>query len=361
MFIKRYSEDFVTTIKKDAHHNQIGTFYYTSDLMHKITTRILEIARYDETVLLLGETGVGKSKIAKIIHENSSRNKKPFDCINCSDPELFEATLFGHKKGAYTGAVSDNPGLLNKTNGGTLFFDEIGNLSTKLQGKLLTLLDDKRYKSIGCNENQIADVRFIFATNKNLRAMIKENTFKEDFYYRIKKSEVTIPPVRERVVDIVEIFFKKKECLNQKYGKNIQTFEQSLIYLAKKYKWPGNFREFDNFLSGLFQWIPKDNKIITREDILGTIENGYFIPEESGVENLSNVYEKISGEQKNNEYASLKEFLSIQEREYIKQILNLNNGNRSVTAKLLKISRNSIQKKIKKYDLKTNSNHRLVI
>lgn len=221
-----------------------------SALMRDLYSVIERVAPTNTTVMIRGESGVGKELIAEAIHNNSSRRLKPFIKVNCSAlPEnLIESELFGHEKGAFTGANSSHIGRFEMANGGTLFLDEIGDVPLSIQVKLLRVLQERQIERIGGNETIDIDVRIITATNKNLEDMIKEETFREDFYYRINVFPIYVPALRERCADIpmlVDHFIAKLNSFN---GTNIKRITGGALDMLMVYSWPGNIRELENVM-----------------------------------------------------------------------------------------------------------------
>jgi transcriptional regulator with PAS, ATPase and Fis domain len=204
-------------------------------------------------VLLLGESGTGKELAAKAIHRLGSRNKGPMVCVNCAalTESLLESELFGHVKGAYTGAYKDRPGRFEMAHEGDIFLDEIGDLSLSTQVKLLRVLEEKTIERVGDNKAISVNVRIISATNRNLLNLIEKGSFRRDFYFRINVIPINLPPLRERVGDIPLLanhFFQRQKL---KTGKNIEEIERSTMEILKEYSWPGNVRE----LKSVFQYI----------------------------------------------------------------------------------------------------------
>jgi two-component system response regulator PilR (NtrC family) len=206
------------------------------------------IASTTSNVLVIGESGTGKELVARQLHDWSDRAKKSFVAVNCGAiPEnLIESELFGHKRGSFTGAVADKPGLFEVASGGTLFLDEIGELPLSMQVKLLRAIQSRTIRRVGGNEDQKIDVRLIAATNRNLEKMVADGTFREDLYYRLNVLMLTTPPLRERPEDIpilVEHFFKKCAA---KFGKELQGVTPEAMRALEAYSWPGNVRELEN-------------------------------------------------------------------------------------------------------------------
>ncbi|PTY89219.1 sigma-54 interaction domain-containing protein, partial [Heyndrickxia sporothermodurans] len=233
----------------DSHQFVIGKSKKHEEMLDLID----RVATVDATILLNGETGVGKSMIAREIHQRSNRQEKPFIQINCGAiPEsLLESELFGHKKGAFTGANSSGKiGLVEKANGGTLFLDEIGELPLTLQPKLLQLVQNKSFIPIGSTELKKVDIRIITATNQNLLQMVEEKRFREDLYYRINVVSIHIPALRERKDDILPLIYYYFELFKTKYNK-ASVLSQKLLDYLQNYSWPGNIRELENMIERL--------------------------------------------------------------------------------------------------------------
>ncbi|MGL4607593.1 MAG: sigma-54 interaction domain-containing protein [Eubacteriaceae bacterium] len=220
----------------------------------KILVRMQRVAQSEVPVMILGESGTGKSLLAEYIHENSVRKEKPFIMINCAAiPEnLLESELFGYAPYAFTGAnPKGKTGLIEMADGGTLFLDEIGDLAPSLQAKLLDVLENKRFIPVGGHEIRFVDIRIITATNRNLDQLVKEKKFREDLYWRINISTTTIPPLRDRRDDILPLlsFYLNKN--NKKYGKK-KDFAPNVIGVLLEYPWPGNVRQLKNLVELLF-------------------------------------------------------------------------------------------------------------
>jgi transcriptional regulator with PAS, ATPase and Fis domain len=215
--------------------------------LYRTFSILRKIAPTDANVLLLGENGTGKYVLAEQIHRKSPRSKEPFVHIDLGSlPEgLFEAELFGYKKGAFTDAIADTAGKIENAQGGTVFLDEIGNLPLHLQAKLLTLIQNKKLSRIGETRERQMDVRFIFATNENLQQKVNEFLFRKDLYFRINTVEITIPPLRERLEDMslfAQYFLAKYQY---KYHKTLSLSEEDIKELCS-YNWPGNIRELEH-------------------------------------------------------------------------------------------------------------------
>jgi DNA-binding NtrC family response regulator len=221
-----------------------------SKKMQEIYRIIAKVAPTDSTVLINGQSGTGKELIARAIHFNSPRRDKQFVTVDCAvlSENLLESELFGHIRGSFTGAVTTKPGLFEVANGGTVFLDEIGNISLSIQAKLLRVLQEREFTPVGGTKAKKVDIRLIAATNKDLEKMIKEETFREDLYYRLNIVPIHLPPLRERLDDIpiLSVHFLKK--YSEEMGKTIKGFTPEAMERLIKYPWPGNVRELENVI-----------------------------------------------------------------------------------------------------------------
>lgn len=248
--LKRYKKEVAVLRKLETN---IPDFFCRSDKMESLLELVKRIAPVDSTVLLLGESGSGKGHMAKYIHNNSPRKDGPFITVNCASipSELMEAEMFGYSKGAFTGAnVKGNIGLIELANDGTLFLDEIGELSPRMQAKLLQVLHENQYFKVGGREVQQVNCRIIAATNRNLQERIKKGDFREDLYYRLNIFELTLPPLRDRKEEIIPLADFILDKFNKKY-KFDHKFSQRCYDLFMQYSWPGNVRELENIIERL--------------------------------------------------------------------------------------------------------------
>lgn len=216
--------------------------------MRELTASITKIAPSSAGVLIRGESGSGKELVARAIHRMSDRSDKPFRAINCAalPAELLESELFGHKKGAFTGAESKHVGLFEASNGGTIFLDEIGDMPIILQSKLLRFLQDSKIRPVGANDEIQIDVRILAATHQNLEGLVEQKKFREDLFFRLNVIPLWVPPLRERTSDIeplVKTFVKKYSDLHHKAAKSV---DAEVLRELATYKWPGNVRELEN-------------------------------------------------------------------------------------------------------------------
>ncbi|MDA8172045.1 MAG: sigma-54 dependent transcriptional regulator [Nitrospiraceae bacterium] len=221
-----------------------------SSAMQKVFDLIATVAPVDSTVLITGDSGTGKELVSRAIHFNSPRREGPFVVIDCvTIPEtLMESELFGHVKGSFTGAVTTGKGLIDLAEGGTLFFDEIGNLPLTLQAKLLRVLQEKEYRPVGARHTQKADVRFIAATNRDLLELVVKGVFREDFYYRLNVFPIKLPPLRERREDIAALAHHFLKKYSARTGKDVEFISAEAMRLLAAHDWPGNVRELENII-----------------------------------------------------------------------------------------------------------------
>lgn len=253
-------ETFRDLSEVEALRNELQGKYYLgemasrSPLMQRLFEMLPAIAASPSTVLICGETGTGKELVARTIHELSPRRSGPFVAVNCAalPDTLLESELFGHKAGAFTGAIKDKPGRFALARGGTLFLDEIGDISPSVQSKLLRVLQERTYEPLGATRSETADVRILAATNKDLAQKVRQQEFREDLYYRINVVRMELPPLRKRKEDIpllVDQFIKRFNRLHQK---SIQGIAPEALSLLMAYDWPGNIRQLENVVEHAF-------------------------------------------------------------------------------------------------------------
>lgn len=301
--------------------------------MLKVINMIKQIADTRSTVMLYGETGTGKELAAQTLHNYSLRSHMPFVKVNCAAiPEnLLESELFGYEKGAFTGAVLRKPGKFELASGGSIFLDEIGDISLGVQVKLLRILQEKEFERLGGTKTIKVDVRIIAATNKNLEELVKEGSFREDLYYRLNVVPINMPPLRERKEDIAMLtlsFLNKSSDISGRAPKKIS--EEALAKLVA-YNWPGNIRELQNIIERCV--------VITQRDTIDVEDLPLNI---SRFEELRETDEEIS---------ILEEALDGTEKEVILKALKESNGNRTKASEVLGISRRSLHRKILKYNI----------
>ncbi len=311
-------------------------FIGKSNEFYALLNQIKTIADTPAKVLILGETGTGKELVAWALHHNSQRIGKPYIKINCASipPELLESELFGHKKGAFTGAHESHIGKFIAADGGTLFLDEIGDMSIDLQAKLLRVLEENEVDIIGYNNPQKIDVRFIAATNQNLEQKIQEGTFREDLYHRLNVVQIEIPPLRKRKDDILPLAYHFVEDFNVVYNKQVRKLSRQVEGILLQQQWLGNIRELKNVIEKLVLF--SSNTEITIQDFQKIIKNSTKIIDE--LDNIS--YTQNLRTAKNNF-----------EKEYITNALKKQNWQIQETAKILGIDRTNLFKKMRKYGI----------
>lgn len=251
-------------------NNTSNDIVHQSIEMERVISLAQRVADVDSTVLILGETGVGKEVIANYIHRSSNRSDKPFITINCGaiPKNLLESELFGYEKGAFTGATKQKRGLLELANNGTLFLDEIGELSLDLQIKLLRVLQEQKFVRVGGIKQINVNIRLITATNRDLYEEVKKGTFREDLYYRLNVIPIKIPPLRDRRDDILSLIHHFLHVFNEKYVRS-KTFSNGVIELLQQYDWPGNVRELQNIIERLV--------VLTESDVIDEADLDAFL------------------------------------------------------------------------------------
>lgn len=318
-----------------------GRIIGNSKSMKEIKEKVKKISSSDGNVLILGETGVGKEEVAKAIWENSSRRDKVFNSIVCTNipKDLVESELFGHERGAFSGAVTQKKGLVETSDGGTLFLDEIGNLPLDVQEKLLTFTEKREFRRVGGLKTIKVDVRIICATNKNLCELVEKGKFRLDLYHRIKVHEIDIPPLRERREDIplLACFFLDTFA-KSKLKDTVFISHETMNLLWEHYDWPGNVRELKNCIEAILDSMPKESKIVFSTGIPKDIK-----------EKLSHT--KMSEGKSEIAWSVVHKSLKEVEKAHIKRILSETKGNKTEAAKILKISRPTLNKKIKDYGI----------
>jgi transcriptional regulator with PAS, ATPase and Fis domain len=306
--------------------------------MQRIFGLISRIAPTDSSVLITGESGTGKELIARSIHLQSRRADRPFMAINCGAlPEnLLESELFGHVRGAFTGAWTDKKGLFEQADHGTLFLDEIGELSLGSQVKLLRVLQDHEIRRVGGNTALKVDVRILAATNRNLRQAMDAAQFREDLYYRLNVFQLDIPPLRERGEDVGLLAHYFLERYAGQMGKPVRGFDSQALYRILHYGYPGNVRELENAVQRAVALA--DGSLIRTEDLPRALREGATQPLlEAPVPEESSLPEGLT--------------LADLERLYIRQTLARTGGNASRAARMLGISRSTLWRKMKQFDI----------
>ena len=299
-----------------------------SGAMRRVIELAQRVAKVDSTVLITGESGVGKERVARLIHDESGRTGGPFVAINCGAvPEgLLESELFGHAKGAFTGATSDRPGLFEAANGGTLLLDEIGEVAGPMQVKLLRTLQEREVRRVGENKNRPVDVRVLAATNRDLTAEIRAARFRQDLYYRLRVVELRVPPLRERREDILALARTFLARAAERMRRKITGLTPAAANQLARYGWPGNVRELENAMERAVA-LAKGSRIDIDD-----------LPEEVGLALPSAL---VPGDIRP---------LEAVERDYILGVVRANQGNRSAAAEQLKIGIATLYRKLKRYE-----------
>jgi len=310
--------------ERNQFHNLVGR----NKTMQKIYRLLEDLANLDTTVLITGESGTGKELVARALHYSGNRAFKPFTTVNCSAlaESLLESELFGHVKGAFTGAIKDRMGRFETANGGTIFLDEIGDISPLIQLKLLRVLQEKEFERVGESTPRKVDVRVIASTNKDLREKVQNGEFRQDLYYRLKVVEVVLPPLRERLEDIPLLVDHFRGIFNERFGKNVEGISKDVLNIFMNYSWPGNVRELEHVMEHAF--VLCHGGVITTEQIPAEIRNAAPC--------------KHYMRQKTKLKAS-------NEKEEIINALKKTGGNKAKAARLLGIGRRTIYRKIDDY------------
>ncbi len=305
-----------------------------SAAMQSVCEMIRKVAPTDATILIYGESGTGKEIVAKAIHACSRRHDKPFLAVNCAAlPEpLLESEMFGHVRGAFTGASANKPGLFEAASGGTIFLDEISSMPLSIQGKLLRVLQEKEVRKLGSNENVSVDTRVLAATNTRLETLMKTGAFREDLYYRISVIPLEISPLRERREDIMPLAFHFLRKNSQGEGEPYSLAPDTRAAI-ESYTWPGNVRELENAISHALTFAK--GRVITRDTLPAKLLTA--VPEQAAT--LLIPTDDFRGR-------SLKAFLRAKEREYLQHVLASTGGKKEEAAKALKISLATLYRKL---------------
>lgn len=330
--LKQRLEDENIYLKEEIkHNNNFENILSNDENFLNILNRIEQIAESDASALITGETGTGKELIARAIHNLSNRRQSPFICVNCAAiPEaLFESELFGHEKGAFTGAVNQRKGKFELAHEGTLFLDEIGEIPALLQPKLLRAIQENEIERLGGNKTIKLNIRIISATNRNLEKEIKSENFRSDLFYRLNVFPIVLPPLRERKNDIILLVNFFIEKYNLKYGKKIKTVTKKAVDSLKLYTWPGNVRELENIVERAV--IISNSEKLNIENMLPEFD----LKEDSKIEKMIDI-----------------------EKEHILKILDKTSwkiGGDSGAANLLGLNRTTLIARMKKLNI-TNTN-----
>lgn len=327
--------------------NQLG-FHHEADkmvggsrVMRELREMVHQVAKSDATILITGESGTGKELVANLVKETSNRNDKPFLKINCNaiNDSILESDLFGYEKGAFTGAASRKKGKFEIVDGGTIFLDEIGDISPRMQASLLRVLQNGEVVRVGGTEPVKVDVRVIAATNVDLGAAVKEKNFRLDLYYRLNIINIDIPPLRDRKEDLIELVSHFVKHYREAFKKDIDFVPQSIINRLLTHQWPGNVRELENLIQRAV--LMAKDKMITEQDLFF---DQNFNEEEQQANPFAGLQEKIGVQ-------PLKGILSDFEGEVIRQALLKYKGNVAKAASDLLIGKTALYDKMKRHDI----------
>ena len=314
-----------------------------SERMLKVLDLVAQVAPSRATILITGETGTGKELIAKSIHTNSTRSEQPFVAVNSGGlpPDLLESTLFGHVKGAFTGAIASHKGMFEIANRGTIFFDEIGNISLETQAKLLRVIQEREFMPLGSTEVMQVDVRLVAATNEDLKKLVEEKRFREDLYYRLNVISIPLPALRERKEDIpllIQHFFDRFCQENGKFlnaeGKSTLRFEPDALQLLMEHNWPGNVRELENAVERAV--------VLANETVVPVTVLPDTLLHSGGIKIRTDDTGNVPAD------ASLYEIVAAFERQRIIQVLETVNFSQTEAAEMLRIPLSTLNQKIKR-------------
>lgn len=311
-------------------------FVAKAPLTKQMLKQITKAAKLDSTIMLTGESGTGKTTIARMIHQPGARADGPFITVNCASlpRDLVEAELFGHIKGAFTGAVNDRPGRAEIADGGTLFLDEVGDMPLELQPKLLTFLQDRTFQRIGSNKVYSVDVRLIAATHQDLAAMCRENRFREDLYFRLNVIALHVPALRDRPEDIPDLIEQILQRISRRRGSAAPVCDPAAVVALQRHSWNGNVRELENVLERASAFC--ENNTITLDDLAFP---GSIMPLDSPAE-TPDTSQNLAGSTLEN-----------LEKQAILDTLQATGGNKAEAARRLGISEKSIYNKLKRFGL----------
>jgi two-component system, NtrC family, nitrogen regulation response regulator NtrX len=326
------AENLALRAKVDAQHQMIGESY----AMAKLREQVAMAAPTNGRVLIIGENGTGKELVARNIHGLSRRRSAPFVEVNCAaiPEELIESELFGHVRGAFTGAVADRRGKFETAQGGTIFLDEIGDMSLKTQAKVLRVLQEQVMEPVGGSTRIRVDARVLAATNKDLPTEIRAGRFREDLYFRLNVVPIFVPPLRERVEDVALLADHFMAMLAREYGRRPKTFDADAVVALQRYPWPGNVRELRNLVERLMIMVPGD-RVSSRD--LTFLEQG-LVATPHATATVTAI-------------TSLHEARDEFEKQYILRALAAQQGNMSRTAEVLGVERSNLYRKMRAFGI----------
>jgi transcriptional regulator with PAS, ATPase and Fis domain len=342
-------ELLVSDLAEDGNTGErFGAMVGKSPAVRRILDLAGKIAQSDATVLVTGESGTGKELVAHTVHRLSSRCSHPFVPVNCAaiPEELLESELFGHVRGAFTGAINARQGRFQLAHGGTLFLDEIGEMSAKLQAKLLRVLQEREFEPVGSDRSFQADVRVVAATNRDLAAAVKQKRFREDLFYRLNVLPIALPPLRERREDIRLLITHFLHVHASKKGKAVERIEGPALAALESHPWPGNVRELENVIERI---------VVLNED--GVIRASDVLDYAGGQNHAGDEEPSLAALTLPPEGLDLDACLRDIENRLIIQALSRARGNKTAAAELLKINRTTLIERLRKRDLGLSARH----
>jgi len=328
-------------------HQLIGN----SPKIKQVITMIQKVAPTDSTVLIYGESGTGKELVARAVHANSRRNRNVFFAVDCGtlSSNLLESELFGYNKGAFTGANADKDGIFKLANGGTIFLDEISNISLEVQGKLLRFLETREFLPLGAARPLQVNIRLILATNKNLQEMVAKGSFREDFYYRIYVYPILLPLLKERKIDILPIAYHFLNQFSEKMGKHIAGFNQAAVNRLTEHDWPGNVRQLRNVIERAAILCETDQISLNDLPLLGEMDDI-----EQLLENIPSTNEELKHIKKEIRQKAVRTV----EKKFILNALIKTNWNVTQAAQNVGLQRSNFHNLMKKYGITIQQGNR---
>ena len=334
---QRALQDNAQTSSVEVKSEPPGTIIGKSPAVMEVYKTIARVAPTKSVVLILGESGTGKERIARAIHQHSPRANHPFVAVDCGalTETLLESEIFGHVRGAFTGAVADKKGVFEEAEGGTCFLDEIGDISPNMQAKLLRVLQEHEVRRVGGKDWVKVDVRVIAATNQNLDALVAKGTFRQDLYYRLNVVAIHLPPLRDRVEDIPLLAGYFLKCYSQENGKSVTAISDAAMKLLCDYSWPGNIRELENAIEQAV--VLSNQPVLVPDDFPSAVRNK--------AASKLNQNLPTAGQFLFSDTPTLEEV----KKRYVLYVLNRNQGNVSRTARALNIDRRSLYRMLARY------------
>jgi DNA-binding NtrC family response regulator len=334
---QRALQDNAQTSGVEVKSEPPGTIIGKSPAVMEVYKTIARVAPTKSVVLILGESGTGKERIARAIHQHSPRANHPFVAVDCGalTETLLESEIFGHVRGAFTGAVADKKGVFEEAEGGTCFLDEIGDISPNMQAKLLRVLQEHEVRRVGGKDWVKVDVRVIAATNQNLDALVAKGTFRQDLYYRLNVVAIHLPPLRDRVEDIPLLAGYFLKCYSQENGKSVTAISDAAMKLLCDYSWPGNIRELENAIEQAV--VLSNQPVLVPDDFPSAVRNK--------AASKLNQNLPTAGQFLFSDTPTLEEV----KKRYVLYVLNRNQGNVSRTARALNIDRRSLYRMLARY------------